>query len=147
MLNIFMPRLMADIEKKGINPLEQDEGKIEGEKNLIDYITNFYKNLFGHPETSTISLDIDNPKTIPDGAVEKLITPFSLEEIKEVVFKMAHKKSPGPDGFTTDFYQHLWDLIKFHLKALFDDFHNGTIDITRLNFGIITLVPKIKEAN
>ena len=33
------------------------------------------------------------------------------------------------------------------LKALFDDFHNGTLDKSTLNDEIITLVPKIKDAN
>jgi len=30
---------------------------------------------------------------------------------------------------------------------MFDDFHKGNMDIKRLNYGIITLVPKVKEAN
>jgi hypothetical protein len=30
---------------------------------------------------------------------------------------------------------------------MFQDFHKGVLDIKRLNFGVITLVPKLKEAN
>jgi len=30
---------------------------------------------------------------------------------------------------------------------LFDDFYHGKVDISRLNYGIITLLPKVKEAN
>lgn len=133
--------------KNKMNSLDQEEGKIEGDKFLIEYITNFYKKLFGHPVVSNISLEVEDPKTIPRGAREKLTTAFSLEEIKEVVFKMSHNKSPGPDGFTSKFYQHFWELIKFDLKALIDDFHKGDLDIFRLNYGIITLVPKTKDAN
>lgn len=33
------------------------------------------------------------------------------------------------------------------LKDLFDDFHHGKLDISRLNYGIISLVPKTKDAN
>ena len=68
-----------------------------------------------------------------------------MEEIKNVVFKMAHNKSPGPDGFTAEFYQHYWELVKDDLKDLLDDFANREIDISRLNYGIITLVPKSKK--
>lgn len=70
-----------------------------------------------------------------------------MEEIKHVVFGMAHKKSPGPDGFTAGFYQHFWDLVNNDLKTLFDDFRNGILDSVRLNYEIITLVPKTKDAN
>jgi hypothetical protein len=30
---------------------------------------------------------------------------------------------------------------------MFSDLHNDTLDVKRLNYGVITLVPKLKEAN
>jgi hypothetical protein len=33
------------------------------------------------------------------------------------------------------------------LIELFDDFHKGNMDIKRINFGIITLLPKVKEVD
>ena len=50
---------------------------------------------------------IDNPDKILPTQKEMLIGEFSLEEIKTAAFQMAHNKSPGPDGFTAEFYQHL----------------------------------------
>lgn len=38
-------------------------------------------------------------------------------------------------------------MIKRDIKALFDGFHKGEPDISRLNYGIITLVPETKDAN
>jgi hypothetical protein len=37
--------------------------------------------------------------------------------------------------------------IKGDYLAMVQDFHKGDLDIKRLNYGVITLVPKIKEAN
>lgn len=37
--------------------------------------------------------------------------------------------------------------MKHDIIQLFDDFRNNRVDISRLNYGIITLLPKIKEAN
>ena len=43
--------------KKRIFQLEQDEGTIVGQENLKVYITNYYKQLFGPPKESFVSLD------------------------------------------------------------------------------------------
>lgn len=37
-------------------------------------------------------------------------------------------------------------MVKWDLKGLLDDFHKGVLDIARLNYCIITLVPKAKDA-
>jgi hypothetical protein len=41
-----------------------------------------------------------------------LISPFSMEEIEEVVQCSDGNKSPGPDGFNFAFLKNFWDLIK-----------------------------------
>ena len=62
------------------------------------------------------------------------------------MFQMEHNKAPGPDGFLVEFYQVFWNLIKDNLMALFTDFHKEDLNLYSLNFGIITLIPKIHEA-
>jgi hypothetical protein len=59
---------------------------------------------------------------------------------------MKHNKAPGPDGFPAEFYQVFWSLIKDDLMSMFKDFHTGELRLFRLNFGIITLLPKGQEA-
>jgi hypothetical protein len=59
---------------------------------------------------------------------------------------MEHNKSPGPDGFPAEFYQVFWGVIKDDLLAMFHDFHKDSLDRFSLNFGIITLIPKIENA-
>lgn len=56
--------------------LEQDEGVIEGEEQLMNYITDFYKNLFGQTEDSNISLNVQDIPQISKNDAEKLIEPF-----------------------------------------------------------------------
>ena len=43
--------------------------------------------------------------------------PFSMEELKEVVFGLPGGSSPGPDGFHAKFYQTHWNLVH---KDLFE---------------------------
>lgn len=59
---------------------------------------------------------------------------------------MEHNKAPGPDGFPAEFYQAFWGLIKVDLMAIFSEFHKGNLPLFSLNFGIIMLLPKQKEA-
>jgi hypothetical protein len=60
---------------------------------------------------------------------------------------MEHNKAPGPDGFLAEFYQKFWDVIKVDLMQMFHDLHLGTLLLFSLNFGVITLIPKVQEAN
>lgn len=77
----------------------------------------------------------------------KLIKDFSLEEIKDVVFDMKTNSAPGPNGFGVIFFRKYWEIIKGDIYSMFKDFHLGRLDIKRLNYGVITLIPKLKEAN
>jgi hypothetical protein len=58
---------------------------------------------------------------------------------------MKHNKAPGPDGFPVKFYQVFWSPIKDDLMAMFRDFHGGNLDPFSLNFGVISLIPKLQE--
>lgn len=78
---------------------------------------------------------------------ESLGKEFNMQEIKDVIFDMRVNSAPGPNGFGVSFFQTFWDSLKEDVLATFDDFHKGQLDIQRLNYGVITLVPKAKEAN
>ena len=45
------------------------------------------------------------------------------------------------------FYQQFWEVVKNDLMDLFADFHQGTLDIRRLNYAVLTLVPKEPDAS
>ena len=70
-----------------------------------------------------------------------------MEELKWSVFDMKTDTAPGPDGFSVSFYKGCWESVKGILFELVNAFYLGNLDISRLNYGVITLIPKIKEAN
>jgi hypothetical protein len=135
--------------KQHIFRLEQEDGIIVGDNELKRYITSYYKNLFGQPMESNISLDesrIDDIPHVTENENEILTSPFTMDEIKEAMFQMEHNKAPGPDGFPIEFYQVFWEIIKEDLLALFSDFYEEQLPLFSLNFGVITLIPKIHKA-
>ena len=113
----------------------------------MEYITLFYTNLFGPPDDSFVSLNVDNAKKIPTKYSVIQIDKFALEEIKNVVFSMDKNKSPGSDGFTIEFYQNFWEMVKNDLNNILDGFHSGKDDLDRLNYGIITWSLRPKKLN
>jgi hypothetical protein len=115
---------------------------IEGDDNLLNYATSFYKNLFGPVDLLPVSLVWPVEDVLSDEAKDKLAARFTLEEIKEAVFSMKLNKASGPDGFPIEFYQKFWGLISNDLFLLFQDFFDNKIDISRLNYGTIILIAK-----
>jgi hypothetical protein len=122
--------------KKRIHSLVQDDGRIEGHKELKAYITNYYRNLFGAPEESSFSLDETQTDDIPQVSIEEngfLTAPYSEEEVMKAIFLMEHNKAPGPDGFPAEFYQTFWDTTKSDLLDLFNVLHAGQLELCMLD--------------
>ena len=92
--------------KKCIFSLEHEGNKIEGQNNLKNYITQFYKELFGPSEDNhfTLSDRMDDIPQVSMAENEFLTAPFTEKEIRDAIFAMEHNKAPGPDGFPAEFY-------------------------------------------
>ena len=60
---------------------------------------------------------------------------------------MPTDKSPGPDGFNTDFIKKAWPIIKEDFYVLCSAFYNGDICLQSINGSYITLIPKVDNAS
>lgn len=73
------------------------------------FITRFYKDLFGEPGESQVTLDESSNSDKPQVSRlenDLLATNFTESEVRGAIFSMEHKKAPGPDSFPVEFYQH-----------------------------------------
>jgi hypothetical protein len=109
----------------------------------------YYKELFGPGDGNMFDLDLnlwlaDENVTMAEN--EQLTKPFSENEIKCTLFQMEKNKAAGPDGMPIEFFQACWGFMKSDMIDVFKDFYEGTLNIKRLNYGIITLLPKVKGA-
>jgi hypothetical protein len=44
------------------------------------------------------------------------------------------------------FFKEFWGQVKHVVLEMLNSLHRGELDLVRLNYGIITLLPKVKEA-
>jgi hypothetical protein len=121
-----------------------------GQQNLKVIITEYYKKLFGAPETNFFKMREEVTRDITQLSQEEnsiLTTPFTEEEVFEAISNMEHYKALGPDGFPAEFYQKFWQVIKFDMMAMFAQLQDGDIPLYKLNSGLVTLLPKKEDAS
>ena len=68
--------------------------------------------------------------------------PFTTEEIDSVISNLPSDKSPGPDGFNTDFIKKCWPILKQDFYNLCQAFFIGELYLQSINGSYITLIPK-----
>jgi hypothetical protein len=130
--------------------LQSGSVTIQGDEELLKHATSYYKDLFGPGDDNAIDVDPSlwsDESMVNEQEIFYLTKPFSEEEIKVALFQMDENKATSPDGLTIEFFQVCWHIIKNDMLELFVDFYLGNLDIKIINYGIITLLPKTKEAS
>ena len=95
-------------------------------------------------------MEEDNNQNMPQVSPEKNLTltqDITEKEVFEAINQTEHNKAPGPDGFPAEFYQKFWHIIKEDLMAMFSQLRAGDLALFKLNFGIVTLIPKKEDAS
>lgn len=136
--------------KSTILSLEDEGRQIEDPAELKQHIYQYYKNLFGAEVPPKIFLSNDmwtNEGRLTKEESEHITRPFTMVEIEQALKEMKTNTAPGPDGLPVSFYKEFWPQLKNQLKEMTDLLFEGKLDLWRLNYGVITLIPKIKDAN
>lgn len=58
---------------------------------------------------------------------------------------MEHNKASGPDSLPAEFYQSFWEVTKPDLLDFFGHLLDGQLELFRLKFGEMILLPKVNE--
>lgn len=151
-IHMLMPNFLFHLVAKGkkrrlrIQALLHDDQLVHEDAGINQVATSFYKDLFGPSSCPSISLNNLNMKKLDEEDRILLSALFPLDEIRKVVFSLKHNNAPSLDGLPVEFYEDFWEIIKLDLWNLFKDFSNGSLTIERLNYGIVTLLPKVTNA-
>jgi hypothetical protein len=135
--------------KKTISSLEENGEIFSNNSDMLEHGTDFYKKMFGKEPRGNFSLDENFWEENEKVSLEEnqlLEAEFSEEEIKKAIDGSYAEGAPGPDGFSFMFYQKFWSTIKADFMALVRGFEKGEINLARLNYAMIILIPKEEEA-
>lgn len=71
-----------------------------------------FEQLFSEADPNRPTLDGIHFPQISEQDNVMLTAPFTCEEIREAVWNCDGNKSPGPDGFSFNFFKSCWEIIK-----------------------------------
>ena len=136
---------------KTILKIEKENGQtITKQEEILNEIKHFYENLYRNRdmnenqdnEIHTILENIQQNPKLSNESKNNLEGELTEKEIINVLKKMKNNKSPGTDGFTTEFFKFFYNDIKVFIKrALNEGYINGKLSITQRQ-GLITCLPK-----
>jgi hypothetical protein len=134
--------------KKKIECLRGPEGLVFDTQGILKMAIDYYKTLFRKEERGQFSLMKDFWETgdrVTPAENDALQAPFKEKEVREDVFSCYPEGAPGPDGLPSLFFQKYWEIVKGDVMRLVKRFLEGTLDLFRLNFAAITLIPKVDD--
>jgi hypothetical protein len=76
---------------------------------------------------------------------QELIRPFTLNELEGALKDMDVNSATGPDGLPVSFYREFWQNIKYLILEMFNEFHRGDLNPSRMNYGMISLILSLKK--
>uniref|UniRef100_A0A453EL83 Endonuclease/exonuclease/phosphatase domain-containing protein n=1 Tax=Aegilops tauschii subsp. strangulata TaxID=200361 RepID=A0A453EL83_AEGTS len=119
-----------------IRVLVKDGIEFFDDEDKLRIATEYFNTLFGQASPSVPVVDISALYDPID--LSSLEEQFSWAEIVSAINRSPNNRSPGPDGFTNEFYKCFKETLKPDLLNFFSDFHANNADLSGVNSASIS---------
>ena len=93
-------------EKNQINKIRNENGEVTTDNAKTQrIIRDYYEQLYGNKMDNLDEMDRFSLGRLNQGEIEIMNNAITSTEIEAVIKNLSKNKSPGPDGFTGEFYQ------------------------------------------
>lgn len=138
---------VARHNRNRIHGMEDGLGQwITGTEEMSGIAVRYFANLFtaseGGGDDRVLGLV---EKQITRSMNDKLLQPFTKEDIWLAVKSMAPLKAPGPDGFSAVFFQRYWHIVGDEVASFCLEMLNGRREMGDINKTHIVLIPKVDK--
>ena len=106
------------------------------------YYKLLYANKMDNLEEMDKFLEMHNLPRLNQEEIANMNRPVTSTEIETVIKNLPTNRSPGPDGFTGEFYQTFREELKPILLKLFQNIAEGGTHPNSFYEATITLIPK-----
>lgn len=132
-----------------INAVENAQGVIISEYDqVVDHFLAYYKNLRGTRRERTLLIQkevIEMGPVLSFPNQTMLVQLFTKEDVKKAVFSIHNCKSPGHDGYNSEFFKHSWEKVGDEVcNVVFENFEKGELG-NQINHTILVLLPKNEQ--
>ncbi|XP_020699578.1 uncharacterized protein LOC110111873 [Dendrobium catenatum] len=110
-LGFLYAKIRARRNHNNLFEITDDQGIHATPQDIASAFIPHFKNLFNASKPINAENFSINPGIcIPQNMMDPLITPFTYDEIKLVIFSGYDSSAPGPDGFTFAFFKRTWHI-------------------------------------
>jgi hypothetical protein len=134
-------------EKTQINKIRNSKGEItanttEIQEIIRDYFESLYSNKFENLDEMHRFLQTYNDLKLNQEDINHLNRSITQNEIEAAIKSLPKKKSPGPDGFSAEFYQTFKEVLIPTTLKLFHEIQREETPPNSFYEASIALIPK-----
>eukprot|EP00253_Pinus_taeda_P024057 PITA_24057 len=125
--------------------------KLETQEDIEKEFLHYFKEMSQEPHLNRDEA-IDNitrniPRLVSEEQNSLLLKPISLQEVESAAKSLKAGKAPGPDGFSSNFFHHFWELIKWEVWQVVEESRNLRWMYPGLHATFIALIPKSEDSS